>query len=175
MSKKSKNRRLVWTASLAALVLASSEAMAIDFSTMRGDETPEETAAPQTGTMAYAPSTEWAERMSDREMAEMRGGFFGIGFSFYGTLSGTDAVAGNLSVNTDSLVAPPQVSPGGQVSFGTSLGTNSFNGFNGVLQHLSVVGNGNVVGQNLYMNVVLVRDANRNRVSSLMSALGPRL
>lgn len=174
MRTKSNKKRLAWGAALAALVLASSQASAADFSALGRGEAPD-APAPQTGTLAYAPGADWAERLSDPEMAELRGGFFGIGFSFYGTLSNTDAVTGTVTMNTDSLVAPPKVSPGGEVSFGTALGTNSFNGFNGVLQHLSVVGNGNVVGQNLYMNVILVRDSNPNSVSSLMSALGPRL
>jgi hypothetical protein len=161
-------------AAFAAFLLLSGQGLAADvFATETTSVVG--TIASQKGTMAYAPSEDWAEKLSALEMAELRGGMFGIGFSFFGTLDTTSAVTGNLAVNTEALVAPPVVTPGGEISFGTSLGTNSFNGFNGVLQHLSVTGNGNVVGQNLYMNIFLLRDSNPNNISSLMDTLAPRL
>lgn len=111
----------------------------------------------------FTGGAEGVEALSNTEMAELRGGFRGVlfGVSFFGNataLAGSSSVGApegvTVDVRSDNLV---QISAGlGQLPAG----------FNGVLQTTNIIGDMNVVNNNLVINAVFINDP-----SSLSSIL----
>lgn len=152
---------------LAAIFLAVSPAVADDATVDKGVDN---------GTMGFSPSGEWAKKLGDGEMAEMRGGFRGISFSaalhvfienLNGDLVGTSSTSGSNPVQTGQTTTNIQ---NGQVSISTYVG--GFDNFNGVGSFITVPGSFNIVNSILNVNVALVTVANGSRTPSMQQLFG---
>lgn len=100
-------------------------------------------------------------RLSNTEMAELRGGAAGLFFNAFTTLSSSDRNG------AETLGAPPPVvtTPGGSVEFvdgplnsdvHVSTVIGEFRGASGIFQIAQVPGNFNVVNNNLFLQIALI-------------------
>ena len=134
------------------------------------------------GNLAMMANLDWAERLEESEMADLRGGFGGYSFSLYwaGNVDQLGPNFGNLTVNGNGVTALPGGnlnnlvgdSAGGQVFFESLAG--SFSNFNGAAQSLNIIGN-NIIAQQtmlLNLNIINVTDSTALRVGALNGLLG---
>ncbi len=131
-------------------------------------------AAAGEGNLDLGPSADWAQPLSDSDLAELRGGFGGFSFSvaFTGFFDNLGAAQGFLTVDTNGTGAtsapPPVVNVNGnQVSVVTSIG--NFQGASGIFLLTSVPGSFNIVNNNLFVQIVLVNSG--SPIPSLSSLL----
>lgn len=124
-----------------------------------GDMSPRSGSAGSGGTVGMAPvEAAWAEPLPETEMADLRGGFNGVAFSFNlsGLVTDTGSAielggAGTFG-NTNFEFSPDWGENGGSVQLQTFVG-ESLNGFHGIFQSANVIGDGVVIDQTLVMNV----------------------
>lgn len=136
----------------------------------------EEAKIANAGTMALAPSGEWAKTLADSELAELRGGFAGFSFSaalsvFITNLQGD--LAGSVETNGSDPVVTGETTANvsnGQVSITTYVGGVS--DFSGVLNIVSVPGSFNVVSSILNVNIALVTVADGAQVPNMQQLFG---
>ncbi len=126
------------------------------------------------GTLAMAPSEDWAVPLSDAEMGDLRGGFAGLAFSvfFTGWFDKLGNAAGNLTVDTGGATSapPPTFSvQNGQVNIQTVIG--NFQGASGFFQITQVPGSFNIVHNNLFVQIAIINIQNAGSIPSLMSLL----
>ena len=135
------------------------------------------------GNLAMMANLDWAERLEDSEMADLRGGFAGYSFSLYwaGNVDSLGPSVGNLSVTGSGVsVLPPGTDlpslvgnpTGGQVFFENLAG--SFSNFNGAAQAMNIIGT-NIIAQQtmlLNLNIINVTDSTAMRVGALSGLLG---
>lgn len=99
-------------------------------------------------------------RLTEPELADLRGGFNGLAFNvaFSGFVDKVGNASGSLAIGQNGAIvpaAPPEVNmDGGQVRISTHIG--NFQGANGIFQIAQVPGNFNVVNNNLYVQIAMV-------------------
>lgn len=113
------------------------------------------------GTLGLAPIGDWAQAISDAEMADLRGGFGGLAFSvfFSGGFDKIGNAQGQLDVGTNGLAVPPPeyALAGDQVSIRTEIG--NFQGASGIFQIAQVPGDYNIVNNNLFVQIAVFNNA----------------
>lgn len=131
---------LLTASSIVCLALASTSARAED------------------GTLRLMPSTEWADPLSEAEMAELRGGFNGLTFGvvFTGGLSPNLEPVGDLQI-TAQPPAGTKVTQNGNGSVNVQAVVGSLGGASGVFQITQVPGSFNVVNNNLIVQINVVQ------------------
>lgn len=115
------------------------------------------------------PSAVWLHQMTDRQMAEERGGYNGIAFNVL--MNGTiDAIT---STSGESPQGPAQVTQGeGSVSVTTALG--NYGGANGFFQIAEINGNMNIIQNTMYVQIAIVPESNLPALQSFFfSPLAP--
>lgn len=134
------------------------------------------------GVMGLMPTHDWATLISDRELAQMRGGFNGMAFNvfFSGFLEHSQGqqTAGNFTViprNGNAVPSNPVPTPSfgiqnGQVSVSSSIG--NFGGANGIFQIAQVPGNNNIVNNNLFVKIDVFNGTGNPPIPNLASMLG---
>lgn len=145
--------RKSWSAALAAAVtlLLLGQAQAADPAGMDSSR------SGLKGTFALAPEMSWAREISDGEMQEMRGGYFGFSLSFLWT--GSVDNLGNTSATSTEPLIETIGAVDNNVDLSVSLGTNAFNGSSGLISLVNVEGAGNVVESNIFLNLTIITGA----------------
>lgn len=109
------------------------------------------------GTLALLPDEKWATRLTDDEMAELRGGFNGFSFAVYflGGIENMGPVQGGVAIDPAGVTpAPgPLIDPNGN-SISTQIG--SFQGFSGIAQIAIVPGSNNFVQNNMFIQINVI-------------------
>ena len=111
----------------------------------------------QAGTLRLGPSDAWAERLSEAEMAELRGGFNGLTFGvvFTGGLAPNLEPIGDLKVTDPPAGTSVTQNSNGSVNVQAVVG--SLGGASGVFQITQVPGSFNVVNNNLIVQINVVQ------------------
>ncbi len=128
-------------------------------------------ATAEAATMHLAPKGDWAQKLPEQELAELRGGFFGIAFSvfFNGFFDNLGNAQGSLEVDTGGATAPPPEfsTSDGQVRISTVIG--DFQGATGLFQIAQVPGSFNIVNNNLFVQVAVINVLDSTAIPSLTS------
>jgi hypothetical protein len=127
------------------------------------------------GNLDLLPDEEWAQRLDEQDMSELRGGFGGVAFSvsFRGFFDNFGNTSGELETFTEGTILenPAIVATEEQVQFQASVG--SLNGANGIFNFIQVPGSMNVVNSSITIQVALVEVRSNTQVNSLLSNLFP--
>jgi hypothetical protein len=92
------------------------------------------------GDQALMPQGPWAVALSEEQMAELRGGYFGVNLQFLSSADNQQEQA--TDNNVELATAVPSTDPP--------------NNFSGILQQANVVGNFNVVNNFLFLQLFVV-------------------
>lgn len=132
------------------------------------------------GTLGMTPSTAWSMLLSDTDLENIRGGFFGMAFSvfFQGFFDNLGNAAGRLNfsavapVNTGGTTGPPAPVVGvGNDQVRLFAGVGNLNGVSGILQINQVPGSNNVVHNNLFVQIAIINVQNNASLSNLSRLL----
>jgi hypothetical protein len=128
---------------------------------------------PQGGTMSLKPQRDWAQAVPDKELGEMRGGFFNLAFSavltaFIENGSGDLASAVNVQVGDSPTLPTPSelISQNGEVRVANFIGT--LNNVSGILTFIQA-GNNNTIVTHLTVNAAVIHVGSQSQVPSLQS------
>jgi len=130
--------------------------------------------AGESGTLHLKPQGAWVQAVPDRELGEMRGGFFNLAFSavltaFIENGSGNLASAVNVQVGDSPTLPTPSdfTNQNGEVRIASFIG--SMSNVNGIINVVQVPGSNNNVFTQLVLNIAIVNVGSQSQVPSLQS------
>lgn len=130
-------------------------------------------AKPAIGTLAFAPDAAWAKPLKDNDMAELRGGLGGTSFTAFFAIFDElqNAQISSLTVNPSNVnvLSPPQLGGTGLIELSSAIGSFPTNS-TGIFQQANIVGDFNVVNQNVLIHLNVINIANAASLSSLLGS-----